>query len=157
MSAAQRFAEALSSGDLAALGGTLAPGVRLRSPISNGARLQGPERIVELYRDVLDAVDDVQMVQIASHGDIRVLQATGWASGTLVEEIVVAKIGADGLITELSLYVRDLPALAALAAALGPRVAPSWWRSVLIRIVTVPVALLLRVGDRAITRLARVR
>jgi hypothetical protein len=63
----------------------------------------------------------------------------------------------DGLIERLELYVRPLPGLTAMAAALGPRVAArhSRPRALVVRAMMAPLALMTRRGEGLGARLAR--
>jgi ketosteroid isomerase-like protein len=118
--AAQRFVDAVNRGDAAALGEALAADAVLRSPITRSARFEGRERIVALYRDTLfPAIEDIAVAQIAADSDVRVLLGTGRAGGRSLEETTVIRLDAEGQIAEITLYVRDMAALACLAARLA--------------------------------------
>ena len=159
MSAAvQQFCDAINGGRAEQLAATLAPDALLHSPISRRATFRGRETIVALYRDaVLPGVDATHDAVIGGEGDIWFVRATGRVGGAPIEEIIVMRLGPDGLIAELTLHGRDFPATAALAAALAPRVAPAGVRRLLARLLTAPLAWLLRRGDPVLIRLAGLR
>src|SRR3954451_11253977 len=146
--AVQQFCAAINAGRAEGLGATLAPGAVLHSPISRRATFRGRETIVALYRDaVLPGVDETHDEMIGGEGDTWFIRARGRVHGLAIEEIIVVRLGPDGLIAELTLHGRDFAATAALAAALAPRVAPPGARRLLARLLTAPVAWLLRIGD----------
>jgi hypothetical protein len=70
-----------------------------------------------------------------------------------VEEAMRVTLNEDGLISELTLFFRPLPGLAAFAATLGPRITTRRHgraRALLARLLLAPLALITRVGDRLI-------
>ena len=155
MNAAQRYCDAVNRGDAIALGEALAPGAVLHSPVSRRVTFASRDAIVALYRDaILTAVGEVHDEVVGGEGDTWFVRATGVAQGATIEEIIVIRLGDDGLIAEMTLHGRDLAASASLAAALAPRVAPPGWRRLVARLMTAPIAALLRRGDPVLVRLA---
>ena len=158
MDAVQGFCDAVNAGRAELLGPTLAPDAALHSPISRRATFRGREAIVALYRDaVLPGVEETHDEVIGGEGDTWCVRARGRVGGLPIEEIIVMRLGPDDLIAELTLHGRDFAATAALAAALAPRVTPAGPRRVLARLLTAPIAWLLRRGDPLLIRLAGLR
>src|SRR4051812_4902370 len=141
----QGFCAAINAGQAERLGAVLAPDAVLHSPISRRATFRGRDSIVALYRDaVLPGVGETFDEVVGGEGDTWFVRARGRVGGAEIEEIIVMRLGPDGLIAELTLHGRDFAATAALAAALAPRVAPAGPRRLLARLLTAPIAWLLR-------------
>jgi hypothetical protein len=59
-----------------------------------------------------------------------------------------------GTVREFTAFFRPLPGVATLAAALGPSVAPTRPRALVIRALASPLAAAIRLGERIVPRLA---
>jgi hypothetical protein len=95
----------------------------------------------------------------AAGGDdrTRVLKGAGRVGGVEIQEVFLMTLDDDGLITRIELFVRPLPGLTALAAALGPRIAGrrSRARGVAVAAMIRPLAFMTRHGEGVGARLAR--
>jgi hypothetical protein len=73
-----------------------------------------------------------------------------------LDEAMLVTLDEEGRITHMQLFVRPLPGLTALAAALGPRVARrrSRLRALAVRLMITPLAFMTRRGEGVGSRLA---
>jgi hypothetical protein len=126
-----------------------APDAVLHSPVSLGATFRG-----DLLRAVLDAVvaefHDVSITEEIRAGDLLVLVQRSTVRGQRTEEVLWLRLDGADRVREMTLYVRPLPGLAAVAAALGPRLGRRRHRAlgVLAAAGLRPVAAVTRLNDR---------
>jgi hypothetical protein len=95
-------------------------------------------------------VTDVDYFADVGDDRTRVLFFRGRIGGQAVEEATRVELGDDGLISEMTLFFRPLPGIAALAAAMAPRVVAQRHgraRALVARLAMAPIALLTRIGD----------
>jgi hypothetical protein len=147
------YREAGEAKDVAAIMATLAPDVLFHSPLSAGANFQGHEQVGSLFRVVMDALSD--------HTDIgddrtRMLAATARLGRQELEESALLRLDDQGLIEEITMWVRPLPGLTAMMAALGPGLARATGKPglpLLVGAATKPLAAMTRFGDRTLVPL----
>ncbi len=116
------FRVAAESKDIDALLSTLAPDVVLHSPVTF-APYAGKETVGKLLRLVSEAFTDWRCIEEV-HGPDGV---TGFVFRTHLgdrelEGLDLLRLDADGLIVELTVMIRPLSGLIALAQAIGPKV-----------------------------------
>jgi hypothetical protein len=157
MSATARFRTALQAGDHEAAADALAADVVIHSPITSGFRFEGRAQARALFADVVTALEGIEYTEEIGEGDRRVLLAKARVGPQEVHEAVVARLNAEGEIAELTLFIRPLPGLTAVAAALGPRVARRRGRSrgMLAAAMLRPLAFATRAGEGIGAKLAR--
>lgn len=137
---------------------TLAPDVVLHSPITRRASFAGREQLRDLYQVIFGTVSDVRF-----HTDIgaeheRVLIHHERVSDQELEVVTLAQLNEQAKISKITLWVRPLPGLTALAAALGPRLARQYGRGRMAIAVTAlmkPLTVMTRVGDQLADQLIR--
>src|SRR3712207_6354913 len=112
----------VESHDLDAIAAAFAPDAVLYSPITGRIQFRGRDEIREVYRAVLEVHSEIEYTHELDCGEHRVLVAKSVVGGQPSEDMLLLRLDDDGLIRELRLYVRPLPGLAALTAALAPRV-----------------------------------
>lgn len=156
----RRYRAATEALDAEGVAQTLAEDAVMRSPISSLARFEGRAAI----RDVLSVVfaeisDPVGVTEIGDGSDERVLIVRSHVRGEDLEEAVWLRFDQQGLIRELTLFIRPAPALTALMAAIGPPLAArqSRIRGAIATAMTRPLAALVHHGDPLAIRLAGVR
>ncbi|WP_084958372.1 nuclear transport factor 2 family protein [Thermoactinospora rubra] len=148
---ARRYRQASETKDIALLTTTLAPDAVLRSPLSSRARFHGARQVEEVLSAALSVVSDVRYHTDVGDERTRMLAATGRLDGTELEESVLLRLDEQARIAELTLWVRPLPALTKLMAALGPALARRKGRPALARLLgplTAPLVLATDLGDR---------
>jgi hypothetical protein len=143
--------------DAAAFVETLAPDVVLRSPITTSFAFHGRAQLQPLMEDVFSVVSDIRYTADVGDDRHRVLRAEARVGGQQIVESVIVTLDDDGLVSELELFVRPMPGLVALAAALGPRLARRRGRprAAAVRAMIGPLAFMTGRGERLAAKLAR--
>jgi len=151
------YCAAVEAGDLGRLRACLAPQVTLKSPITDRFEFVGVDQVLDVMADVFAVVSDRRLHEACGEGRERVLKGGGVVGGVALEESLHVRLGDDGRVERIELFIRPLPGLTALAAALGPRVArrrgPA--QAVAVKAMMAPLAFATRHGERAGVRLAR--
>jgi hypothetical protein len=116
------FRVAAESHNIDALLGTLAPDVVLHSPVTF-APYAGKETVGQLLRLVSQAFEDWRCVKEVHGrgGEIGFVFRTR-VEGRELEGLDLLRLDADGLIDDLTVMIRPLSGLIALAQAIGPKV-----------------------------------
>ena len=111
------------AGDAAAAMAALSPGIVLISPITGQFTFRGHQQVGDLLEVALAAIDDITYTDQVGDGSTVALFYEASVSGTRLYEAQRLRLGADGLITEITLYLRPLPAITRLMTRLGPELA----------------------------------
>ncbi len=151
----RRLRAAMRAGDVDALLTTLAPGAVVRSPISSSARIEGHGEIRAVMSAVLAEISGLEYVREVGQGADRALVARARVGRQVIEEAVWLRFDNSGLINEMTLYVRPLAGLTALASRLAGR--RGWRYAVAARLMTQPLTAATRAGDAVGLRLAGIR
>lgn len=149
----QRYREAGEAKDLDALMSTLSPAVVFHSPLSARAGFAGHDQARRLFSVVLGALQDIRYHADTGDDRTRMLAATARLGRHELEEAALVRLGDDGLIEELTLWIRPLPALTAVMAALGPGLARASGRPALAAFVGAsvrPLTFMTAFGDRTL-------
>jgi ketosteroid isomerase-like protein len=147
----------MERGDHTAVVATFAPDVVLHSPIVGRASFEGREAVADLIASVIATFDDLVYTVEADSGAIQTLAFRASVRGQDIEAVDLFRIDDAGLVTEITVHIRPMAGLAAVAAALGPHLARGPIQRVLITALAVPLALLLRAAEPLIPRLIRMR
>ncbi|SEH01532.1 SnoaL-like domain-containing protein [Nonomuraea solani] len=142
--------------DLDALMATLADDVIFRSPLSSSAGFRGKEQVRELFSVVFGVISDLRYQTDIGDERTRALTATARLGRLEMHEAVLLEVGEDGLITEVTMWIRPLPALTAMMAALGPGMARATGRRglpLLVGAAVRPLAAMTRFGDKVLVPL----
>ncbi|GAA3589133.1 hypothetical protein GCM10022419_084420 [Nonomuraea rosea] len=142
--------------DLDALMATLADDVVFHSPLSANAAFEGKEQVRELFSVVFGALSGIRYLKDVGDERTRALTATARLGRQELHESAVVEVGADGLIEEVTMWIRPLPALTAMMAALGPGLARATGRPglpLLVSAAVKPLAAMTRLGDRTLVPL----
>jgi ketosteroid isomerase-like protein len=154
----QTFAAAMRERDFETLGATLADDVVLHSPITGSFPIEGREQVVDLLRIVRQALEDLRPVaELGGDDDTHALMFEARIGRQKIQALDVLRFDAEGRIREFRIFIRPLPGLTALAAALAPEVAARGGRG-LATLVGPPArmqAFLARVSDRVAVRMLR--
>jgi hypothetical protein len=152
-----RFRAAAEAGDVEAFVATLAPDVVLNSPITSRVVFRGHDEVRELMRSVFLTIKDIRYFADVGDDHTRALFYRARVGREPVEEATRLEFDEAGRVREITLFFRPLPGLAALTAALAPRVARSRRgpvRSLIARLMLWPIGLVIRAGDRLVPWLA---
>ena len=134
---------------------SLSPNVVVRSPIIE-APFEGKDAVTELWEILLQNLSDFRITHEFGERNERVFFWSATASGERIQGCDLIRSDDDGAIVELSVIIRPLTAIAALAAAIGPPLAGrrSWLRGLIARPLIGSLRIFLRLADAAATRLA---
>lgn len=149
------FRVAAERGDADAVAELLAPDVVLHSPLTARVRFEGRDEVTELHRDIFAVLEGLQTTEPLSLADSRSFTFRAGVRGADLEAAVLAHCNERGHIVELTIFGRPLPAIAALFAALPPRVSArrrGRMTGALVALVARPLAFVLRTGDRLAPR-----
>lgn len=151
------YRAASEAGDVDAVMACISPDVTLKSPITDSFAFHGHEQFRVLMEDVFAVIEDRRYVADVGDERMRVLKGTGRVGKVRIEEAFLVTLDDAGLIERVELFVRPLPGLTALAAALGPRVARRRGRGRAIAVAAMikPLAFMTRSGEGLGARLAR--
>jgi len=149
------FRAAGERSDLTAFLETLAPNVKLRSPISFRARFEGFDDVAALMQEVFDVLEDIEYFEDVGTATTRALFYRARIERQAVEGAILARLDDGARVDEMTMLFRPLPGLTALTARLTPRLAAQHGRarSLLVAAMTRPVAALTRAGDALGVRL----
>jgi hypothetical protein len=111
------------SGDAAGAVAALSPDVTLVSPITERFTFRGHRQVRNLLEVALAAIDDITYTDQVAEGRTVALFYEARIGATRLYEAQRLRLDATGLIIEITLYVRPLPALTLLMTRLGPELA----------------------------------
>ena len=153
------FRAAGERSDLAAFLETLAPTVKLRSPISFRARFEGFDDVAALMQEVFVVLQDIEYFEDVGTATTRALFYRGRVKRQAVEGAILVRLDDGASVAEMTMFFRPLPGLTALTARLTPRLTArrSRARALLVAAMTRPVAALTRIGDSLGVRLMQAR
>ena len=135
------------AGDAAAATAALDPAVRLVSPITEQFTFDGRDQVRTLLEVALAAIDRITYTDQMTGPDSVALFYEAAVGPTRLYEAQRLRLGPDGLIREITLYIRPLPALTRLMTRLGPELARRNGRPGLARLVPVAGGLLHAMAD----------
>jgi SnoaL-like domain len=122
MSAYDAFRAAVEGGDHAGMVAALAPDAVLRSPVSFKP-FEGREAVAELFGILLETFEDFRYTdEFEAHGKAALVFRARVGDREL-EGLDLFRFDGEGQIAELTVMVRPLSAVIALAEAVGPKLA----------------------------------
>jgi hypothetical protein len=116
------YRAAAERGDADAVTPLLAEDVAFHSPMTDRITFAGRAEVTELHRDIFAVLEDLTTSEPLVRGNVRSWSFQARVRGVDLSAHVVASVNASGLVEEVTIFVRPLPALAALFATLPPRV-----------------------------------
>ena len=146
------FQRAFLARDTDAIAEMLAPDVVLSSPIIS-TRFRGRAEVAGLFGAVLEALEDFRYTDTIEAESTLVVGFKAKAGRQELQGVDLFRFDGDGKISEITVFIRPLAGLTALAAALGPRLADGPGRRVLIRSLSAPLVGVTRVADPIAARL----
>lgn len=138
-------------GDADAVAELLAPDVVFHSPMTERIRFEGKDEVAALHRDIFAVLEDIDTDEPLALGDTRAFSFSARVRGVELEAINVLRFNERGQIVEYKVFVRPLPGLATLFAALPPRVSArrrGALRAALATSLAQPLAFVVRTADR---------
>ncbi len=148
----QDFRRAAAEHDVELALGALTDDVVLHSPLTDRMSFRGKEDIRRLFETVYANFVNLNYHTEIGDGRERVLIGRATVGGQPIEETLHLRLDERDKITEITLFIRPLPGLTAVMAALGPQLARRNGRSRLVagllRVMTKPLVAATRSGDR---------
>jgi hypothetical protein len=143
--------------DLAAAVDTFAPDAVLRSPLTDMLTFSGREEIRAVLGVILEIFDGLHYTDELGGAESAVLVAGARVDGIEIEMVDHMRLDESGKIRELTVFFRPLPATAAAMRAIGAGLGrrKSRGRAAAISMLTQPLGLMTRVGDKVGVRLVR--
>ena len=146
----ERWISAFEEGDPDAASTCLAPDVVFRSATTSAYEYGTREHLIGMETETLPVLEDRHATEVIGDGAARAVTFAFTVAGVAAEEAQVIHFRDDGLIARITAFVRPLPALAAIPAHAGPRLARAAGRPWLARQISWssrPIAAALRKGD----------
>jgi hypothetical protein len=148
-----RYRAAAEAHDIDAMLATFAPDVLLHSPITDRIQFRGHDELRDLLAAVFETISEIRYFADIGDARNRALFFRGRVGSQPVEEAIRVTLDDNALITEMTVFFRPLPGLAALTGALAPRVVERKHgrpRALLAKVLMAPLAIFTRIGDRLI-------
>ena len=125
------------------------------SPMTTRVRFEGKEEVVALNRDIFAVFEDLETAEPLERGDTRSFSFRARVRGVELEAVNLLRFNEQGQIVEFKVFVRPLPGLTTLFAALPPRVSArrrGRLRGALGAFLARPLAFAVRTADRLTPR-----
>ena len=114
------FRTAWRTRDAGAWAAALSPDVELWSPIVR-TPFRGRDALRELYEVLFSALGDVEITDELIEGDAHAFVWRADVGRRRIQGTDVIRTGADGLVREITVFIRPLGDVLAFAAVVGPR------------------------------------
>jgi len=153
----ERWRQAGERGDAEAAAVCLANDVVLVSPLTEQFAFHGRDAVRELLTAAFTAIEGIEYRTQAEGDGTYALSYTARVRGLALEEAQLLRLDDEGLIGQITLFVRPLPAATALMSTLGPELARRRGRRGLAGFLaanTAPLHAMVRFGDRRVVPLA---
>ena len=149
------FMSAQERHDVEAVIACFAPDIVIRSPITQRVRFEGIEQASDLFRRVFRAISDIRVYETIGDGRSQVVFWRGRVGRNYIEEANLLRFDERGLVKEMTVFMRPVPGLLALAVELASSMAGrrSSLRGVVVRLMLGPMATIFRLGEPAIIAL----
>ena len=146
---------AMEARDVDAVVDAFAPDAVFRSPLTDRLAFTGQSQIRALTDVILDVLTDFRYTGEAADGTTATLTWRARIGGQPIEGIDLLRFRPDGKIAEFTVFFRPLPAAAVALQVIGAGLARqrSPARAAAVSVLTAPLALLARAGDRVGVRL----
>ena len=134
--------EAFTARDLDAMERVLSEDVVLRSPIFS-VPFEGKTEVLRLFAALYETLGEMEYV-LDEPGDPAVFAWTTDVDGEPLEGVDLVRYDREGLITEVTVFMRPLRGIAAFADAMAPRLGEGRARRALLRVAGTPPSLMMR-------------
>jgi hypothetical protein len=114
---------AFEAGDIDGVAEALAPDVVLLSPVTSSFRFAGRDEVAALLGIVRDVFEELRYLEEFGDGAVRALVFQARVNGQQLEGTDILRLDEKGRVREIRVFIRPLPGLTALTAALAPRLA----------------------------------
>ena len=142
-------------GDADAVAELLAPDVVFHSPMTERILFEGKEDVTALHRDIFAVLEGIDTAEPLIVGDTASFTFRAHVRGIELEAMNLVRCNELGQIVDCKVFVRPLPGLATLFAALPPRVSArrrGRLTGALVGLLASPLAFAIRTADRMAPR-----
>jgi len=147
-----QFHAAAEAGDVDLAMAAFADDIVVHSPLTDRAEFRGHAQVRALFEVVYRALADLRYHTEVGDDRTRALFGTGSVGRQRIDASLLLRLDDHAKIVEITLYVRPLPGLTAVMAALGPPLARRYGRSravaALVAAMVRPLVAATRFGDR---------
>ncbi len=142
--------------DVDAVIACFAPDIIVRSPITERIRFEGIDQVADLFERVFSIISDIRFYETV--GEDQTTQVIFWrgrVGAHHLEEANLLRIDPNGLISEMTVFMRPVPGLLTLATELASSLAArhGTLRRLSTRALLGAIAFLYRAGEPLIIRL----
>lgn len=144
------LAVAMQARDIASVREAFAPDAIFHSPLTEALAFKGRAQIGLLTSVLLEVFEDFRYTGEVLSGDVGFLTARARIGGEEIEIVDHFHLDPDRRISEITIFFRPLPAAAAALRAIGAGLGrrKSRARGALISGLTLPLAVMTRIGDK---------
>jgi SnoaL-like domain len=138
-------------GDADAVAELLAPDVVFHSPMTDRVRFEGRDEVAALHRDIFAVLEGIDTAEPLVVGDTASFAFHARVRGVELEAMNLVRCNELGQIVDCKVFVRPLPGLVTLFAALPPRVSArrrGALRAAVAASLARPLAFVIRTADR---------
>lgn len=148
------FRAGFEAGDAGMVIDTLAPEVVLHAPVLP-APFEGREAVGEVIEALVGIIEDLEYTDDIAAPDLHLLTFRAHVLGTAVEGVDLLRFDSEGRVSEIRVFARPLSGTAAMAAAMGPRLAQRRGRvaGALVGLASRPLPAMFAVFDAATSNL----
>jgi SnoaL-like domain len=154
----EKLKQAAELHDCEAVIALFADDIVIRSPITTLIRFEGIEQAGDLFRRVFDVIEDIRFYETVGEGlPTQVIFWHGRVGGHYLEEANLLRLNDTGQIAEMTVFMRALPGLLALAERLAASLAgrKNKWRYVVVRLMLGFVGKLYRSNEAFVVGLTK--
>lgn len=109
--------------DLSVMERQLAPDVRLISPLTDTFTFDGPTEVMAVFASAFELLRDLVVYKVTGADQDWVLYGKNTLQGRNLEEIQWLHLNTEGLIDEITLFIRPVTAAVTLLSRIGPPLA----------------------------------
>ena len=99
----------------------LSADVVLFSPLTDGFVFQGRREVMAVFAAAFDLLEDIEIEALTGSGNDWVLHGSNTLGGRNLEEVQWLTLNEDGLICQIRLFIRPMPAAVMLLTKIGRR------------------------------------
>jgi len=155
---AEELRRALAERDHAAFASHLAPDVVFHSPLIE-TQFEGADAVADVMRTVLEGFEEIQPGAHAASDEGHFFAFHGRVGGREVDVVDLIRFDEAGRVADMTVHIRPMAGLAAVAAAIGPPLARKRSRlgALILSILSAPLPLMLSLMDPLVRRFVRLR
>ncbi|WP_327087197.1 nuclear transport factor 2 family protein [Nonomuraea sp. NBC_01738] len=145
------YREAGEREDVDALVALISPDVVFHSPLTDRATFVGRPEVRQLFEAVFTTLGGLRYHTDLGDDRTRMVAGTARLGRRELEEAALLRLDEQGLIAEITMWIRPLPALTALMSALGPALARAKGRpgvALLVGVAGKPLVAMTETGDK---------